>query len=122
MSNKFKQDIQAMYVLAEQCDTLAALLPTLSDVLRQNESDLADVTYAYRLATTDTDYLFTFALNKGRFAELTTSDIVDVTVSGAEKHLLAIFQRKLNPMTAMLTGRVSVTGSKTALMKLASFL
>ena len=122
MSNEFKQDIQAIYVLAEHCDTLASLLPALRDVLCRNESDLADVTYAYRLATTDTDYLFTFALNQGHFTELATSDFVDVTVSGKENHLLAIFQRKLNPMTAMLTGRIKVIGSKTALIKLASFL
>ena len=122
MTANFKRDIQAMYALAAQCDSLNALVPALCDVLRRNEESLADVTYAYRLASTDTGYLYAFSLDHGRFAELAQTDPVDVTVAGLETNLLAVFQRKLNPAAALLLGKIKINGSKSALMKLATFL
>jgi len=122
MTEGFQQDIQSMYTLAERSKNLADLVPALCDVLRRNGDSLADVTYAYRLTATDTGYSCAFALQRGVFMELDTAGRVDVTVAGTDAHLLAVFQRKLNPMTAMLLGKIKVNGSKTALMKLATFL
>ena len=122
MTTAFKQDIEAMYALAAGCDSLATLVPALCDVLRRNEDSLADVTYAYRLMANDTGYTCAFSLDHGKFAELSGSDRVDVTVTGTENNLLAVFQRKLNPAAALLLGKIKLNGSKSALMKLASFL
>jgi len=122
MTKAFQQDIQAMYVFAAQCTSLSMLVPALCEVLRRNENDLADVTYAYRLVASDTGYRFAFRLRNGQFSELTEADNVDVTVTGTEANLLAVFQRKLNPVTGMVLGKIRIQGSKAALIKLASFL
>ena len=122
MTRTFKQDIESMYVFAAQCDSLSMLIPALSDVLRRNEDSLADVTYAYRLVASDTGYRFAFRLRNGHFSELMEADTVDVTVSGTEANLLAVFQRKLNPVSGMMLGKIRINGSKAALIKLTSFL
>ena len=121
-SPAFKQDIQAMYALAAQCDGLASLVPALCDVLRRNEASLTELTYSYRLAASDTGYRYAFALVQGRFAELEEGRAVDVTVTGLENNLLAVFQRKLNPAAALLLGKIKLNGDKAALLKLAAFL
>jgi len=122
MTPAFKQDIDSMNAIAPQCDSLSILIPLLCDVLQRNEESLADITYAYRLESTDTGYRCAFALDQGWFTTLAENDRVDVTVTGLEQNLLAIFQRKLNPAAALLLGKVKINGSKNALLKLASFL
>lgn len=122
MTPAFRQDIESMYVIAAHCDSLSILMAALYDVLRRNEESLVDVTYAYRLDATDTGYTSAFMLDHGRFAMLAESDWADVTVIGPENNLLAIFQRKLNPAAALLFGKIKINGSKSALMKLTSFL
>lgn len=122
MSATFKKDIEAMYVFAAKCEGLAVLVPELCAVLRRNGDSLAEVTYAYRVRATDTGYTYAFALWAGAFAELAATDPVDVTVLGTEANLLAVFQRKLNPAAGLLLGKIKVEGSKSALLKLASFL
>ena len=121
-SLSFKQDIEAMYALAEQCDSLTVLMPALCDVLRNNEVSLADLTYSYRLSATDTGYRYAFALDHGRLVEPDESDPVDVTVTGLERNLLAVFKRKLNPAAALLLGKIKLSGDRSALLKLAAFL
>lgn len=124
MASDLKSDIEAMYRFADTCDSLAELVPQLYGVLRRNKEALLGVTDSYRLTATDTGYQTAFALYNGEFHELSDTDTVpvDVTVSGAERNLLAVFQRKLNPMTGLLLHKLHVDGSKGALVKLASFL
>lgn len=122
MAGDFKSDIQAMYQYAESCGSLGELVPQLYRVLRGNSEALRGVSYAYRLVATDTGYQDAFSLRDGAFAQLAAADAVDVTVLGSESNLLAVFQRKLNPMTGLLLRKLRVEGSKAALMKLASFL
>ena len=118
----FKKDIEHMYAFADQCDSLAVLLPALCDVLRRNEVSLTDLTYSYRLVASDTGYRFAFALDHGRLVERSDSEPVDVTVTGLERNLLAVFKRKLNPAAALLLGKIKLNGDRDALMKLAAFL
>ncbi|MEA4929059.1 MAG: SCP2 sterol-binding domain-containing protein [Candidatus Limiplasma sp.] len=122
MGDPFKQDIQAMYALADASSSLNALIPTLYATLRRNEASLRGVTYAYRLHASDTGYETAFALTDGRFEERAAGDTVDVTVYGTETNLLHVFQRKLNPAAGLLLGKLKFEGSKGALLKLASFL
>ena len=122
MADPFKQKIEQLYAFADTCDRLELLFPALFTVLRDNGGALAGVTNAYRLRATDTGTTSAFALRDGIFAELTSADAVDVTVTGSEKNLLAIFQRKLNPATGLLLGKIKVQGSKAALLKLGAFL
>ena len=121
-SLSFKQDIEQLYAFADRCDRLAVLVPALCDVLRRNEVSLAELTYSYRLIASDTGYRYAFALNCGHLSELGESDPVDVTVTGLERNLLAVFQRKLNPAAAMLLGKIKLSGDRSALLKLAAFL
>ena len=122
MSDTFKQDIDALCRFANQCKSLDALTPELGNVFLRNAGALAEVTYRYRMVGADTGYRFAFALDHGCYAVLTDTDAVDVTVTGAETNLLAIFQRKLNPVNALLFGKLKLNGNKTALVKLADFL
>lgn len=122
MADPFKQSIEKLYAFADTCDRLDTLLPALFAVLRDNGGALAGVTNAYRLRATDTGITSAFALRDGVFTVLTPDDAVDVTVLGSEKNLLAVFQRKLNPATGLLLGKIKVQGSKAALLKFGSFL
>lgn len=122
MTDAFRRDIDAMYATAARADSLSALIPSLCDMLRRNRDSLGGVTYAYRLTTTDTGYSYAFSLTQGEFCDLSSSAPVDVIVSGREASLLAVFQRRLNPATALLLRKIKVDGSMGALMKLASFL
>ena len=122
MTEAFRRDIQSMYILAEQTDTLSQLIPALYVVLRRNEDSLRGITYAYRLTTVDTGYTCTFALQDGSFSELSPLSPVDVTVSGKETNLLAVFQRKQSATVALMLNKIKVRGSMSALMKLAEFL
>lgn len=119
---EFTKDILAVEAFAAKTDSLAALVPALCAVLARNGGALAELTYAYRMRATDTGYAVAFALRKGVFSELDAAAPVDVTVSGTEANLLAVFQRKLNPAVGLLTKKIHVEGSKTALLKLAAFL
>ena len=117
-----KQDIDAMYKLADQCRTLTQLVPALCEVLKRHEQELSGVSYSYRLHATDTGFCGAFRLEKGRFTQLTDSEPMDVTISGSEANLLAVFQRKLNPAAALLFRKIKVNGSMAALTKMADFL
>ena len=122
MSDTMQRDIQALYAQADQATSLATLLPALFDVLRRNSESLAGTNYAYRLTTADKGFTCAFALRNGAFAALSDGDAVDVTVTGTEANLLAVFQRKLNPLKAILLRKITVDGSMAALTKLASYL
>jgi len=122
MTEVFRQDIEAMYAYTEQCDNLDAVVASLYDVFRRNGDSLAGVTASYRLVASDTGFTGGFALTQGRFAELAPSAPADVTVTGREANLMAIFQRRLNPVTAMLTRKIKIDGSKATLTELAAFL
>lgn len=111
-----------MYAFADQCTGLAELVPELYGVLGRNGDALRDITHAYRVRATDTGYTEAFALRSGALDALTAADAVDVTVLGTEANLLAVFQRKLNPVKALLLGKIKVDGNKAALLKLAAFL
>ena len=122
MTDTFRRDITQMYAYTAQCNRLETLVPALYDVFRRNGDVLSGISASYRLVSTDTGFSGAFALDAGKFTELPPAEPVDVTITGKEAHLLAVFQRKMNPATAMLTRRVRVNGSKAALMQLAAFL
>jgi putative sterol carrier protein len=122
MTEAFGNDIRTLYAQAEKCATLPELVPALYAVLKRNGESLSAITHTYRLTASDTGYTCAFALQSGTFATLEPNAPVDVTVNGREATLLAIFQRKLNPTFALVTGKIKLTGSKAALMQLAAFL
>ena len=47
---------------------------------------------------------------------------VTVTVSGAQKHLMGVIRGQLNPLKALLLGRIKIQGKKEALFALGAFL
>ncbi len=122
MTEAFGNDIRAMYTLAEKCATLPELVPALYAVLRRNGESLAGISHTYRLTASDTGYASAFALRSGTFAELGPNAPVDVTITGKDAALLAVFQRRLSPAVALITGKMKLTGNKAALMQLAAFL
>ena len=122
MADDLNKDVQALYAWAERCETLDEMVPELYHVLRQNENALSGVTHSYRLQAIDRDFTAAFRLERGRFSELKDSDPAEVTVRGTQANLLSVFQRKLNPATGLLLGKIKVSGSKSALLALSAFL
>ncbi len=118
----FKQDVERMFAEAERCQNLAQLGDALCGMVARNEAAFKDITHSYRFAASDTGTARAFALEDGRYRALDDNAKTDVTVTGTEKNLLAVFQRKISPAGALLFRRIKVSGSMTALMKLAEFL
>lgn len=118
-----QQDIEAFYHLADKSKpSLPRLMEEICSILLRHPNDLKSITASYRLSATDTAYSLAFSLIAGHFALLTNEDTVDVSISGKEEDLLLVFHRKLSPMSALLRGKIKLQGSKSALLKLASFL
>lgn len=117
-----KQDVQAVYDLADQGISLGELMNAIGGVLSRHQDALAGITYSYRLLASDTGYEKAFALNNGHFSALGSTEETDVTVIGKENDLRLVFQRKLSPMAALLKGKVKLKGSRAALVKLSEFL
>ena len=118
MSDTFQNDVEALYALADGCESLAVFMPALGEMLSRNSAALTSVTNAYRLVAADTGYTYAFALRSGIFELLSPTEPADVTVTGKEANLLAVFKRTLNPATALLMKKIRVQGSKAALLKL----
>lgn len=117
-----KQDIEAVYRLADSGVSLSRLMEAIGGVLARHGDELRDITASYRLQSNDTEYIMGFALERGQYRLLGDPEEADVTVLGKEKDLFAVFQRKLSPMAALLRGKIKVKGNKAALIKLGEFL
>ncbi len=119
---QFQQDLEAMLQAGSGEKTLAQVLDGLIVLLIHHEDTFAGVTYRYRLLASDTGTSRAFALEDGKYAALSDTDEVDVTISAKEKTLLQIFNKEIKPAAALLTGKLKVKGSLAALNTLASFL
>ena len=117
-----RQEIQQVYRLADRDGSLPELMEAICAVLQRHPGELAHLTHSYRLVSADTGYTLAFGLESGVFARLDDAQAVDVEITGKEQNLLAVFQRKIAPLTALLLGRVKLKGDKSALLKLAEFL
>lgn len=117
-----KQDIEAVYLLADGGESLSRLMEAIGGVLARHGDELQDITASYRLQSSDTEYIMGFALERGQYRLLGDQEEADVMVLGKEQDLLAVFQRKLSPMAALLRRKIKVTGNKGALLKLGEFL
>lgn len=119
---QFQQELKAMLEAGSGSSTLAELLDKLTGLIRQHEDTFRAVTGSYRLTASDSCVTRAFALEGGAYRVLTDGDATDVTIIGKEQHLLAIFNKKLNPAMAVLTGKIKVKGDLGALNTLASYL
>lgn len=119
---ELRDEIQALYKRADAGESLAVMLDGVLTALRGNEDAIADVTHSYRICATDTGYTRAFSIKDGVVSEIGETDEADVTVSGDEKNLLAVFRKQVSPISALLRGKVRIKGSKAALIKFAEFL
>ena len=117
-----KADIKALYQKADTGASLPAMMDGICNLFQRHGEALRGVTYSYRICATDTGYVKGFSLVDGQYFDKTEADEADVIVSGTEQNLLAILQRKLSPMSAILRGKVKVNGSKAALIRFADYL
>ena len=117
-----KREIAQVYTLADRRGSLPELMEAICAVLQRHPQALAHLTHSYRLVSTDTGYTTAFALTAGAFQWLPGPQAVDVEISGKEHNLLAVFQRKLDPLKALLLGRIKLKGDKAALLKLGELL
>lgn len=117
-----KSDVQQLYHAADKGASLPAMMDGICAAIKNNKEELKGVTYSYRLCASDTGYVRAFSLVDGEYVDKTEMDEADVIVTGREIDLLAVLQRKIAPMSAILRGKISVRGSKAALIRFAAFL
>ena len=117
-----REEIRRVYDMAEEEDSLPALMEAICLAMDRHGDELRGVTYRYRLHATDTGYEKAFGLRDGVFEKLDGQDTVDVTVSGLEAQLIQVLRRKLAPLKALVLGRIKVRGDKAALLRLGIFL
>ena len=115
-------DIEAVYQMADNGMPLAELMQAICSVLTRHPDALSHITGRYRITAVDTAYTFAFALESGVLSFLDDCAATTVTVIGKEADLLMVFQRKLPPLNALLRRKITVKGSKAALLELAAFL
>lgn len=118
----FQQELEALLAKGSGEMSLAQVLDSLTTLLICHKETFRGVTNSYRLTASDSGISRAFALEDGRYRPLTDSDETDVTITGKEQHLLAIFNKQLKPAAALLTGKLKVKGSLAALNTLAAFL
>lgn len=116
------EDIVKLYARADAGETLKDMTEGICQAIRAHEGELRGVTYSYRLHATDTGYWKAFSLVDGAYYEKTQADEADTVISGTEQNLLAVLRRKLNPMSAMLRGKIKVKGSMAAVLRFVEFL
>ena len=119
---ELKNEIRERYKKADSGETLSGLANGICEVLSRHADAISDVTYSYRICASDTCYTRAFSINRGVLTEMSEMDEADVTVTGTEANLLAVFRRQVSPMSAMLRGKVKVKGSMPALVRFAEFL
>lgn len=117
-----KREIAQVYTLADRRGSLPELMEAICAVLQRHPQALAHLTHSYRLVSADTGYTIAFALQAGAFQRLDQQQAVDVEITGKEQNLLAVFQRKTAPLTALLLGKIKLKGDKAALLKLGELL
>ena len=117
-----QRDLRALYREAGDGQTLPVLMDGVCAALARHPDALAGITGRYAVLAADTGYARAFALEDGIFSSLAPGAPVDVTVSGCEKDLLAVFRRELAPLAALLRGKIRVRGDRAALMRFAEFL
>lgn len=117
-----REDIKALYAQADKGASLPDVVDGICRALQSHGDEIRDVTYSYRLHATDTGYWRAFSLVSGQYYEKTQADEADTVISGTEQNLLAVLRRKLNPMSALLRGKIKVKGSTAAVLRFVEFL
>lgn len=117
-----KMDIKSLYQQADVGASLQDMMKGICAALKNNQAELSGITWSYRLCASDTGYVCAFSLADGHYADKSEMDEADVIVTGKERDLLNVFQRKVAPMSAVLRGKIRVKGSTAALVRLAEFL
>lgn len=118
---QFTQEWEAMLMGGSGSMPLQQVLEGLTALISRHPDTFAGISYSYRLIASDTGVSCAFMLENGLYAPLNEAADVDVTLSGKEQHLLAIFNRQLKPAAALLTGKLKVKGSLVALNTLTAF-
>ncbi len=118
----FQQELHRMLEAGSGEQTLAQVLDGLIELLSRHEDTFAGVTGSYRLNASDSGTRRGAALADCHYRARDDAEAADVTITGKEKHLLAIINKQLSPAAALLTGKLKVKGSLAALNTLAAFL
>ncbi|MBE5778340.1 MAG: SCP2 sterol-binding domain-containing protein [Clostridiales bacterium] len=119
---KVKTQIRQMLDQVRPDTPLRELLDAVGVILSNNPDELRGITYAYRFCVTDTGLVKAFSLVDGQYFEKTEMDEADCILSATEKDMMDVFLRKQKPLTALLRGKLILSGSKAAMLRFAEFL
>lgn len=117
-----KEEIRTLRAKAAQGDGLEALLRGIAQALQNHPEECAGIHHSYRFQASDTGVGIAFCLDGGKYAPLGDGEAATVTVTGTEDNLMKLVRGELNPVKALLLGRVKIQGNKDALMAFAAFL
>lgn len=119
---QFQQELHAMLDSGSHDLAFRQVLEGLQELIERHSAVFTDISASYRLTAADSGISRAFELKRGQYRPLGEDEAADVTISGKEQHLLAVFHKKLNPAGALLTGKIKVKGSLAALNALAAYL
>lgn len=117
-----QRDIRALYREADGGLGLPALMEGVCAALARHPEALAGISGRYAVLAADIGFTCAFSLNDGVFSPLSPGTAVDVSITGHEADLLAVFRCELAPLPALLRGKIRVRGDKGKLMRFAEFL
>lgn len=117
-----REEIRILRARAAQGEGLESLLRGIAQALQNHPEECANIHYSYRFQASDTGVGIAFRLEGGSYAPLGDGEPATVTVTGTEENLMKLVRGELNPVKALLLGRVKIQGNKEALMAFAAFL
>lgn len=117
-----REEIRILRDKAAQGEGLESLLRGIAQALKNHPDECANISASYRFQASDTGVGLAFRMDKGAYAPIGDGEAATVTVTGTQDNLMKLIRGELNPVKALLLGRVKIQGNKDALMALAAFL
>ena len=117
-----QSEVQALRCQAAEGADLDTLVRGVCGALSRHPEELQHITASYRFQATDTGMTYSFALEQGVYSDLDPTVPVTVCVSGTQDQLMGVIRGQINPLKALLLGRIKIQGKKEALFALGAFL
>ena len=119
-----KANLKAAFgrILSDHTLSLSQAGEAMLKALQENGDAVSDLTASYRVIAKDTGLSFAFRVTAGLAKALPEDAPADVTVTGKEQHLTALLRGEIQPLPAVLTGKIKVKGDMAKLTRFAEFL
>ena len=117
----WQEDVTALQERMKTETSIATALGDIIATMSEHSDELKDVTAAYRFCPKESEAVGV-RLTNGVVSPLDDSEAADVTVSGSGEAMLHVLSGTLNPLKAILLGKLKVKGNMALLVKLANMI